>query len=115
MPGFHSALSHTVDCRVLGSTENEPSLPMDTSLLRPLVGTREGEELEQQENAEASKCMARPAGGARETRYLRAMPRQDLPLATGQGNFLLDGALKLICEEGEQRGEACNKGTGKVV
>lgn len=27
MPGFHSAFSHTVDCRDLGNTEGEPGLP----------------------------------------------------------------------------------------
>lgn len=46
--------------------------------------------------------------------YLGAMPRQDLPLATGQGDLLLDGALKLICEKGEQRSEGHRKGTGSV-
>lgn len=47
---------------------------------------------------------------AGENGYLGAMPRQDFPLATGQGNLLLDGTLKLICEKAEQRREGCRKG-----
>lgn len=43
--------------------------------------------------------------------YLGAMARQDLPLATGQCNLLLDWALKLICGR-ESRGERSRKGVG---
>jgi hypothetical protein len=78
------------DCRVLGSPEDEPA-PQHVPL--PAVES-------------ANVLGPRDNGGGEELGrmgYLGAMPRQDLPLATGQGDLLLDGALKLICEKAEQR------------
>lgn len=77
-------------------------------------GNGGGEEAEQQERQRPASAQPGLLKGLGTMGYLGAMPRQDLPLATGQGDLLLDGALKVICEKGEQRGEGHRKGTGSV-
>lgn len=52
----------------------------------------------------AQRACARVCAQACTDRYLGAMPGQNLPLAAGQRDLLLDGALELVWKERQEKG-----------